>query len=179
MLKLLKKQLPDILSLDKKELFMFALKNPDKYTYLILKHQWISMEDKSKVEILTKYKKNKFSTMSDILVSNRKMSKPHLMIDFFLSSGFEFNKKDKMKLKANEWINYEKHLSGVSQKKSKFKILNIFASNISVVAIVELLNKDMVKVLGNYIDKLPSGLKQRVIKESDSAELLKIYEFDL
>ena len=49
----------------------------------------------------------------------------------------------------------------------------------SVIKNVELLNKDMVKVLADYFDKLPIELKQRVVKECDSAELLRIYEVEM
>ena len=166
------------LAIDKKELFIFALKNPDKYTYLIFQQQWESLEDKVKEDILKKYKNNKFSTISDILILNKKISNAHLIMNFLLLNGFEFNKKDKSKLKEKEWLKFEKYVNSI-QTPSKFNIFRKMKNSKSVIKIVELLNKDMVKVLADYFDKLPIELKQRVVKECDSAELLRIYEVEM
>ena len=172
--KLKEKNLP----IDKKELFIFALKNPDRYTSMIFQQQWESLEDKVKADIIKKYKNNQFTTISDILILNKKISNAHLIMNFLLLNGFEFNKKDVVKLKAKEWLRFEKYVSSI-EKPSKLNIFRKMKNNQSVIKIVELLNKDMVKVLANYFDKLPLELKQRVMKECDSVELLRIYEVEM
>lgn len=162
----------------KKEMFIAMLKNPEIHTQQSFKEQWEGLSIKFKEDIINKYRKGHFTTISAILISSKKMVENHLIMDFLLMNGFNFNKKDNLRLKSKEWLKFEEYIF----YKPLPPILNIFTGfrgSKSIIKTVDLLNKDMVRVLCNHFDKIPLELKQRVVKECDSSELLKIYEFDI
>lgn len=144
-----------------------------------LQDAWQPLHNKQK--IILQYAKSKECVFADFLLNNMQGKKEDAQVlQFLFDNGFTFNKQDIRKLKHNNWLEYRSYDAGqvyevnilMPFKKAVHKLGKMVGYKPRpALYIVQFFSIDMLKVLFQYIDKLPKKLKSKVLRDMPDSEL--------
>jgi hypothetical protein len=182
--KQLEKELPEFLSLEdrflyqqEKALQLFFKEMIKLGTLEEIEKKWIALSEEQKKQIYDNYHapENRLDILAQAIVNQKNL----VALDFLLIHDFKFNKHDIDLLKENHWMQYQPvgdnynitvyyhdfTFSSIYENiKTRIKkILRIKPA--PAFYMIEYFNKDLLEVLSRHLNKLPTKIKAKVIRE--------------